>query len=400
MPWLERDAPRPPPRGTDAERSTPMVIHANCRIVLLLGLLSAGAVAAAAGDWPLYRGDLSQHGRSPDTVPDDPQLLWSVGTGAAITSSPVVKDGVVVVGSQDGKVYALSLEDGSSRWTVATEGDIEAPPAIAGDLVAVGSTDGSLYGLGLQDGALRWKYETDDRILAAAVPITTTGGVHVVVGSYDYRLHCVDGNSGKGLWTYETDNYINGSPAVDRGHAVFGGCDGLLHVVDLTTGQKVKSVEVDAYIAGSAALADGVAYFGHYGNRFVAIRIDDGATLWEYGEQDFPFFSAPAVGADRVIFGGRDKQVHAVHRTSGKPLWTFRTRGKVDCSPVLAGNRVIVGSEDGRLYLLNAATGAEVWSHDLAGAVIGSPAIANGRILIGAENGTLFAFGAPKNTPP
>lgn len=364
-------------------------------------LLAAGlsALTGQAADWPLYRGSLSQQGVSEDTIPADPVLLWSFKTEAPITSSPVVKDGTVVVGSLDGSVYALSLDNGSKRWSFATEADVEAPPAIVDDLVAVGSTDGFLYGLNLSDGALRWKYETEDSILAAAVPLVVSNQVRIAVGSYDYRLHCVEAEGGKLLWTYETDNYINGSPAVDRGQAVFGGCDGLLHVVDLTTGLKVKSVEVDAYIAGSAALVDGVAYFGHYGNRFVAIRVDDGTALWEYGDRDFPFFSAPAVGKDRVFFGGRDKRVHAVDRASGKGLWTFRTRGKVDSSPVLAGDRLVVGSEDGRLYILDADTGSSVWSYDIASAIVGAPAVADGRILVGAEDGTLYVFGRPENRP-
>jgi len=33
--------------------------------------------------------------------------LWDVATGGRITSSPVVADGVVYVGSHDGKLYAF-----------------------------------------------------------------------------------------------------------------------------------------------------------------------------------------------------------------------------------------------------------------------------------------------------
>jgi eukaryotic-like serine/threonine-protein kinase len=36
--------------------------------------------------------------------------LWSFATGAAIISSPAVANGVVYVGSYDGKLYAFHLQ--------------------------------------------------------------------------------------------------------------------------------------------------------------------------------------------------------------------------------------------------------------------------------------------------
>ena len=57
--------------------------------------------------------------------------------------------------------------------------------------------------------------------------------------------------------------------------------------------------------------------------------------------------------------------MHAVDRADGKPAWTFRTRGRVDSSPVLAGDRLVFGSEDGRLYVLDAGTGQETWSYEI-----------------------------------
>jgi outer membrane protein assembly factor BamB len=57
------------------------------------------------------------------------------------------------------------------------------------------------------------------------------------------------------------------------------------------------------------------------------------------------------------VLGGRDKMAHAYEAETGKPLWTFTTRARVDSSPAIAGGRVFVGSNDGRVYGLDLASG-------------------------------------------
>ena len=47
----------------------------------------------------------------------------------------------------------------------------------------------------------------------------------------------------------------------------------------------------------------------------------------------FPFHSSPAISGDRVFVGGRDKMLHALDLNSGKAIWTFTTRARIDSSP-------------------------------------------------------------------
>ena len=195
---------------------------------------------------------------------------------------------------------------------------------------------------------------------------------------------------------YETENYVNGAPAVVDGKAVFGGCDGVLHIVSVSDGKHIDEIEIGPYIAGTVAAAGTRAFVGHYEGGFLCADLADGEIVWEYGESEFPFFSSAAIGKDRVVFGGRDKRVHCVRRDNGKGLWTFRTRGQVDSSPVICGEKVVAPSADGRLYVLGLADGKELWSFELGEAVIGSPAVAAGKIVVGCEDGRVYAFGAKR----
>ena len=167
-------------------------------------------------------------------------------------------------------------------------------------------------------------------------------------------------------------------------------------MVDAANGNETRALEIDAYIAGTVASEKGVAYFGHYGEAFVAIDTTTGKKKWEYQWREFPYFAAPAIGSDRVVFGGRDKHVHCVDKSTGASLWRFATRGRVDSSPVIVGNRVVVGSDDGRLYLVDLDSGKKIWSYELGKAIQSSPAVSNGWVYIGCEDGSLYAFGPPK----
>jgi outer membrane protein assembly factor BamB len=86
--------------------------------------------------------------------------------------------------------------------------------------------------------------------------------------------------------------------------------------------------------------------------------------------------------------------VHGIDRKTGKGLWTFRTRGKVDSSPVICDGKVIVGSEDGRLYVLSLSDGKERSAYQIGRPVMSSPYIVNGLVLVGADDGFVHALRA------
>ena len=75
---------------------------------------------------------------------------WTAPTGDSITSSPAVANGMVYVGSGDGKLYAFDAATGVQKWTSSAGIDTGdtiyfSSPAVANGVVYVGSTDGKLY---------------------------------------------------------------------------------------------------------------------------------------------------------------------------------------------------------------------------------------------------------------
>ena len=116
------------------------------------------------------------------------------------------------------------------------------------------------------------------------------------------------------------------------------------------------------------------------------------AWRYEHPQRQFPFYSSAAVTANRVVVGGRDKLVHGLSPT-GKAVWTFATKSRVESSPAIADGRVFIGSNDGRFYVLDVNTGAKVWEFNAGAALSASPAIGKSRVVIGSQDGRLYCFG-------
>jgi outer membrane protein assembly factor BamB len=362
-----------------------------------LAALAAGIVVAPAADWPMYRGQPDLTGVASGQLPDKPALLWSFKTQGPVKSSAAIVGQRVFVGSSDQQLYALDLASGKLVWAFTNSDAIESSPLVLNGKIFVGSSDAHLYALDAATGKELWKYQTGDKILSAPNWFAAGGTTNILVGSYDFKLYCLDAATGKSNWVFETGNYINGSPAVAQGVAALGGCDGVLYSVTLTNGQLAHSNDIGAPIAASVALVDGHAYFGHYENQFLCVDLKTNTNRWAYRDRQFPYFSSPAITKDRVLFGGRDKKLHCVNRTDGKPVWSFATRGKVDSSPVVCGDKVVVGSDDGRIYLVSLADGKELWSYEIGQAIESSPAVADGKIIIGSNDGNVYCFGAKGN---
>jgi hypothetical protein len=137
-------------------------------------------------------------------------------------------------------------------------------------------------------------------------------------------------------------------------------------------------------------------FFGTEGGTFFCIDWQQAAVVWTFRNprRNQSIRSSAAVADDLVVFGSRDKRLHALDPKTGREIWSFATRGRIDSSPVIAGDHVLIASTDGRLYVLDRKTGTATWQFDAGGSFIAAPAVAAGRLVIGNTDGTLYCFEA------
>ncbi len=118
---------------------------------------------------------------------------WSFATGGEIYSSPALSDGKLVFGSHDGFVYCLGT-DGKLLWKYGIYARINASPLVTRDgAVLIGAKNGKLYALSLATGRRLWSYKTAPGLRKVNLDSSPSLGPdgRVYVGSYDGNLYSV-----------------------------------------------------------------------------------------------------------------------------------------------------------------------------------------------------------------
>ncbi len=154
-------------------------------------------------------------------------LRWRFRARRSILASPVLANGLVLLGSLDWNFYALDIRSGWSAWKYRTGGPVVSTAAVIEDLVIFGSADGSVYALQASDGRVVWRYETGDQVTGSA---TVYEGA-VYIGGVDGALYCLDAHTGALRWRYQTDGAITGAPQAHDGIVYFGSSDHYVYAI-------------------------------------------------------------------------------------------------------------------------------------------------------------------------
>ena len=139
--------------------------------------------------WPFPSGDTPVFGNGAVYLNG---YALNANTGAVLWTSPVsvfsltaLANGVLYVGSNDNKVYALNAYTGEIKWHHGTGNFVSSAPTVANGVVYVESDDGNFYVLNAATGALLWQYKVST--YAASAPTVANGLVYI--GSEDSNLY-------------------------------------------------------------------------------------------------------------------------------------------------------------------------------------------------------------------
>jgi outer membrane protein assembly factor BamB len=298
---------------------------------------------------------------------------WVAETGGPVRSSAAIADNTVYVGSDDGYLYALSLETGELRWSYRIGSRVASSPAVALGRIFVGADDGAVYCFDANAdkrlseqriGRQLWRYRTGGAVVGS--PLVTASGL-VVVGSEDGALYALDAKSARLVWSYPTAGAITTSPVKSEAPLA------VVSPQDSTTSKR------DIVYCGSE---DGSLYA--FGER-------TGTLLWRVST-GAPIGSTPTVHARKVLVANQDGRVLALDGASGKEIWAQSLGGDVRGSLTIADDQTIVPQFSGRLTGLDLATGAPTWASELPGPIESTPAAVSGKSLfLGCMDGSLYS---------
>jgi outer membrane protein assembly factor BamB len=382
-------------------------------IVCAAGLLAATVVqAAASADAPaMFRGDAAHTGWYGEPGIRSLTLKWRVGTGGKVRSSPLVAGDLVLVGSEDGLLYAADRDTGGVRWTHDCGGPVTSSPAAADGRVYVVGGDGHLHALELETGKLLWTVTVGDPVPYEQRPgeprnwdfYRSSPTVHdgtVVFGGADGHVYAVDAARGSVRWKHDLEGAVRSTPAAARDTVYVGSMEGTLHALDLATGTQrwVFDTEGNPYfprgeVQSSPAVADGVAYVGARDGFLYAVDAATGEQRWRADHEGSWVITSPAVRDGLVFAGSSDGEfVHAVDAKTGEERWRFVTGSRVFSSPAVAGGLVYLGTWNGDLIGLDVRDGARKASNMAESAIMSSPVVADGVLYVGSDDSCLYAF--------
>lgn len=242
----------------------------------------ASAVADWSGSTPAVDGGRVYAGRNVTGVSSVPWVssvfscldaatgepVWSTALVWGQASCPTVWNGLVIIPTSHGPLYALDMEDGSivwSNWDAGDEGYWDSSPTVADGVIYIGDETAHLRAIDASSGETIWMFligNAPGNLEITATPACLDG--RIFVGASYGPFICADASSGEVLWSEALT--IHGSPCVADGLVFFGetipvsSCARFL-ALDCEDGSMVWEYEVEApSFQGTPAVCDGIMY--------------------------------------------------------------------------------------------------------------------------------------------
>ena len=344
--------------------------------------LVASCGAAIGQDSSMFRGDLAHSGvYAAAGVLKLHGVKWKFQTGGEVISSPALAGGVVYVGSNDGRLYAIDEASGVLKWKFATAARITSSPAVVDGVVYFGSYDGNFYAVDAATGKVRWKFKN--------------------AGERRYAGKNIHGTLPAGETMPDPFDLYLSSPAVWKGVVYFGSGDGNVYALDAVSGAERWKFHTGDVVHASPAIVEDRLYVGSWDTYFYALNAGTGAEVWRFKTGDDPSIhnqvgiqSSATVVNGMVYFGCRDSKFYALDAATGKQMWMFPNKGSwVITSPVVQNGKVYMATSDtALLHALDAKTGESIYSIQYHWPIFASPSIAGSTLYVAGQDGKLVAI--------
>jgi outer membrane protein assembly factor BamB len=285
-------------------------------------------------------------------------------------------------------------------WKQQLEGSCQSTPLVADGRLYVGANDGGMYAFDAATGEPLWRFDTDGEIRSQ--PVMAEGDETVYFGSADGSLYAVttDGELG---WRFDTGGPIYGSASVDGDTIVCATNSGEVLALDRRTGTPVWRSGFPEYAIETApCVADATVYVGAWDRFIYSLDIRDGAQLWRAPSKGSdregaaryysPADCAPAFLEGRIFAADRAYSLTVLDSRTGERLMDEGKCVAVSRSP--DGGFVYVRHTDDRVSKRR-PDGSVVWTAEVpTGSIATPPVEAHGYVWMISSLGTLSVLDA------
>lgn len=269
------------------------------------------------------------------------QRVWQKKVAQDSLSAGVeAADGIVVVGTNKGKLLALDQKTGEQKWTAQLTGAILAPSLIHAGRVITVSNDGTVYAHEATTGTQVWTYNLPNvqfslRGVAAPVPLDAR---NILIASANAYIYVIDA--------------ISGVPKMQRRVAVSDGRSDIQRLVD---------IDGEPVVAGQFVVTTS------YQGQVTVLDLASQQVVWS---EDASSIQRPEVVGNGVFVAQSNGKISAYEITTGQPLWeNDQLLNRQLSNPVMLGNELVVGDLEGVLHLIDPRNGQIVGRAKTSGEV-------------------------------
>ena len=288
-------------------------------------------------------------------------------------SGGAVSDGVLFVGSKEGRLVTIDLVDETRHWS--------------GPLKAAGQAGG--FGCLPTGGAGCAGASTGVAIYGTPVVVEDL----VYIGGYNGKVYAFVSSSMGERWIYPRDDNLEsivGGVAVAQGKIYFGNSDGRVYALDAATGDKQWEFETGNKVWATPAFKDDTLFIGSFDHKLYALWAANGQQKWEF-ETEGAIAATPLVYDNTVYFGSFDRHLYAVDAATGNLKWKFMGENWFWAEPVVYDNIIYAACLDGKVYALKADNGDKVAEFDLGSPVSSSPVVIDSSIIFASQKGVIYS---------
>lgn len=301
------------------------------------------------------------------------QILWQKNLGGknherGLRLSPATDGQYVYAVSADGHFYRFDKDSGKEIYRIDLENDISSGLTIAGNFAFLGTKNGDVMAIRLEDGQIMWR----SRLSSVLLSRPAFGDGLLAVYASDGQLSVFNPADGALVWRHHSKVPMlsmrgNASPIIGGGVVMLTDENGALQVLDARTGISIANDNFVQPGAAStvAAIIDQDAspkinnnrlFASAYGKETYAVDLQSGAPLWrnETVASGLDFAMSPT----ELYFSTAKDHVVALDQNTGKELWRHSDLVGRRLSPPLAiPGRVGVLDVEGYLTWLDSRSG-------------------------------------------
>lgn len=307
------------------------------------------------------------------------QLLWK-NENVKGGSSPTIGHQKVLVGANDGYLYALNTTSGESLWSTEITSypglsGVSSSPTLVMNKIYLGSFNfsggpGYFYCLNEDNGVVLWKTNISSSVYFSSASISEEKVYVGTMGLYNstklhweapYGIYCFDSKNGNELWYFPANGSVGSSPTIVDGSVLFTSKDSNIYCLNAKDGDLVWKKNLGSSVSSPSVWEDRIYVgTGEMNGAGKLLCLDtDGNFIWEY-EPNGAVQSSPALTEDCVYFSTNvhNGTIYCLNRISGKLVWKYKPYPEqyIISSPAIAQDKLFIGCDNGRLYCLGGAS--------------------------------------------